>query len=78
MSSSVPEGPSKKGVEGPFTRASSDRTGHGMDGTTFRFDDRKKVFTVRLEKTVCPEKLWMLPPLEVFMVGLDGTLCNLV
>lgn len=37
-----------------------------------RFDARKEVFTVRVVKTGCPDKLWMLPPQKYLRLSWMG------
>ncbi|GAB0205607.1 hypothetical protein GRJ2_003026300 [Grus japonensis] len=79
----VPKGAYRKGGEGLFTRASTDRT-RGNDlklkEGRFRLDVRKKFFTVRVMRHWhrLPREVVDAPSLEVFKARLDEALGNVV
>ena len=77
------KGAYKKGGEGLFTRACSDRTRSNsfkLQEGRFRLDVRKKFFTVRVVRhwNRLPREVVDVPSLEVFEARLDGALSNLV
>jgi len=77
------KGAYRKDGEGLFTRVGSDRTrgnGFKLKEGRFRFDIRKKFFTMRVVKhwKRLPREAVDAPSLEVFKAGLDGALSNLV
>jgi len=79
----VNEGAYKKAGEGLFTRACSDRTrenGFKPKEGRFRFDKRKKFFTLRVvgHWNRLPRAAVDAPSLAVFKARLDGALSNVV
>ncbi|KFQ08486.1 hypothetical protein N329_01063, partial [Haliaeetus albicilla] len=77
------KGAYKKDRQGLFTRACSDRmrdNGFKWKEGRFRFDVRKKFFTVMVVRhwNRLPRKAEYAPSLEVFQARLDGALSNLV
>ena len=73
----------KKAAEGLFTRAWSDRTsgnGFKLKEGRFRFNIRKKFFTIRVERhwNGLPRERVDTPSLGKFKARLDGKLSNLV
>jgi len=77
------KGAYKKAREGCFTRAWSERTsrnGFKLKEGRFRFDKRKKLFTVRVVRHWhrLPRVVVDAPSLAVFKARLDGALSNLV
>ena len=75
------KGAYRKHGEGLFTRVCSDRTrgnGSKLKEGRFRFDIRKKIFTMRVVKFWLPREAVAAPSLEVFKTRLDGALSNLV
>ncbi|KFP93802.1 hypothetical protein N329_08994, partial [Haliaeetus albicilla] len=78
-----PKGAYKKGREGLFTRACSDRmrgNAFKLKEGRFRLDLRKKFFTVRVVRhwNRLPREVVDAPSLAVFKAMLDGALSNLV
>ena len=79
----IPEGACKKAGEGLLTRAWSDRTrgdGFKQKESRFRFDIRKKSFTVRVVRPWqrLPREAGDDSSLATFKARLDGALTDLV
>jgi len=77
------KGAYRKDGEGLFTRVCSDSTRRNdckLKEGRFRFDIRKKFFTMRVVKhwNRLPREVVDAPSLEVFKATLDGALSNLV